>query len=237
MDATQFYLQAQSGCPQGSIISPILTNIYRHTVIDEWFEEIKSTHFSGRAEASRYADDVVFTFEKLHDAERFYNTLPKRLNKYSLEMHIDKSQLITAGHLIAKQAEKEGGKLPTFRFLGFTCYWGKSRKGYWRLKYTSRRDRFSIKLKGMKTFLRKQLNTENAQDLLKQVIRVIRGWINYHGISDNKRRVNQFLHISRRIIFRWFNRLGGKHPLTWERYEKILEAIDFPKDWKTISMF
>jgi RNA-directed DNA polymerase len=225
------------GCPQGSIISPILANIYLHTVIDEWFEEIRCSHLQGRAEIIRYADDIVFTFEKRHDAERFYKALPLRLKKYGLEMHVDKSQLITAGRLAAKEAEKERRRLPTFKFLGFTCYWGKGRTGQWRLKYTSRHDRFAEKLKGMKIFLKKNLNTKNTHELLKQVIRIIRGWMNYHAVSDNQRRVSQFLWVSRRIIFRWFNRRGGKIPLTWIRYEEILKALDFPNQWKTISMF
>jgi RNA-directed DNA polymerase len=225
------------GCPQGSIISPILANIYLHTVIDEWFEEIRCSHLHGRAETIRYADDIVFTFEKRHDAERFYKALSQRLKKYGLEMHVDKSQLITAGRLAAKEAEKERRRLPTFKFLGFTCYWGKGRTGLWRFKYTSRHDRFAEKLKGMKIFLKKNLNTKNTHELLKQVIRIIRGWMNYHAVSDNQRRVSQFLWVSRRIIFRWFNRRGGKIPLKWIRYEEILKALDFPNQWKTISMF
>ena len=146
------------GCPQGSVASPILANVYLHYVIDEWFEEIKTTHLNGKAETIRYADDMVFTFEKQSDAERFYEVLPKRLAKYGLEMHVDKSQMIPAGHVAASKAAKKGNRLPTFNFLGFTCYWGKSKNGYWRLKYTSRRDRFAAKLKGMKKFLHENLN-------------------------------------------------------------------------------
>jgi RNA-directed DNA polymerase len=192
------------GCPQGSIISSILANIYLHHVIDSWFDEIKHNHFRGRAETIRYADDMVFAFSDCLDAERFYSVLPKRLNKFGLEIHADKSQMISAGHLHALKAERNGKRLPTFNFLGFTCYWGKSKRGHWCLKYTSRRDRFSSKLKGMKQLLNKNLNVEDTQEFLKHVISGIRGWINYHGVSDNKRRVNQFLQISRWLIFRWF---------------------------------
>lgn len=226
-----------TGCPQGSIISPILANIYLHSVIDEWFEEIKQTHFRGNADAIRYADDVVFSFERWSDAERFFKVLPNRLNKFGLEMHVDKSQLIPAGHIAASKADKEGNRLPTFKFLGFTCYWGKSKNGYWCLKYTSRKDRFAAKLKGMKTFFKSNLNTKSSQAVLKLAICGIKGWINYHAISNNQRRVSQFLAVSRRIIFRWFNRRGGKHPLTWKRFGDILKAISFPKQWKVISMF
>ena len=225
------------GCPQGSVASPILANVYLHYVIDEWFEEIKTTHLNGKAETIRYADDMVFTFEKQSDAERFYEVLPKRLAKYGLEMHVDKSQMIPAGHVAASKAAKKGNRLPTFNFLGFTCYWGKSKNGYWRLKYTSRRDRFAAKLKGMKKFLHENLNTEDTPALLKTVVRGIKGWINYHGISDNQRRVDQYLKVSSKLIFRWLNRRGRKNTLTWKRFAVIRKAIDFPKQWKTVSMY
>lgn len=180
---------------------------------------------------------MVFTFSDQRDAKRFYKVLPKRLYKFGLEMHEDKSQLIAAGHLHAAKAERNLKRLPTFKFLGFTCYWGKSKNGYWCLKYTSRRDRFTGKLKGMKLFLNKNLNTRDALALLKLVVVGIKGWINYHAISDNERRVSQFLHASRRIIFRWFNRRGGNKRISWETFGRVLKAIEFPTRWKTISMY
>ena len=133
------------GCPQGSIISPILSNIYLHSVIDSWFAEISRSHLQGKAEMVRFADDMVFIFQKSEDAERFYKVLPKRLEKYGLKLHEDKSSLLKSGSKEAKAAEERGERLPTYKFLGFLCYWGKSRNGRWRLKYKSRADRFTGK--------------------------------------------------------------------------------------------
>lgn len=225
------------GCPQGSIVSPILANIFLHHVIDEWFETIRKSHIKGRSELIRYADDLAFTFEHTSEAARFFAVLPKRLGKYGLEMHPEKSRIIPAGHNAASRAHRQGTRLPTFNFLGFTCYWGKSKNGHWRLKCTSRRDRFANKLAGMKKFLRKNLNTRDTTATLKTVIRGIRGWVNYHGISDNARRVNQFLERSKRLILRWINRRGRKRPCTWNRLLQILKALGFPSKWKTVSMF
>jgi group II intron reverse transcriptase/maturase len=225
------------GCPQGSIVSPILANIYLHHVIDEWFEQIKHSHIHGQAELVRFADDMVFVFAQISEAKRFYEALPKRLAKAGLEMHADKSQVIPTGRIAAQRAYQRKERLPTFNFLGFTCYWGKAVKGFWRLKLTSRKDRFAAKLKGMKQYLRENLNTKDTRGVIKTVIRVIKGWVNYHGVSDNQRRVEQFLERSKRIILQWLNRRGGKRRVTWDRLLHALKAMGYPTQWKTVSLF
>lgn len=225
------------GCPQGSIISPTISNIYLHYVIDTWFEEISKSHLEGKTELVRYCDDMVFVFKRKRDAERFYKVLPKRLEKYGLSLHEDKSQLLPSGHEVALQADKYGRRLKTYKFLGFTCYWGKTRKGYWRLKYSSRQDRFTAKLHEIRKYLWDNLNTNNATAVLNTVMRIMKGWINYHGISDNDRRVGGFIHKCKRHLFNWFNRRGRRHPMRWEQFTRILEKINFPNRWKTISMF
>jgi RNA-directed DNA polymerase len=229
-------LQNKEGCPQGSILSPILANIYLHHAVDEWFEEVKHSHLKGSAEEVRYADDLVFCFKTMDDAKRFYEVLPKRLEKYGLEMHMEKSQLLEAGHLAAERASQNGMRLGTFNFLGFTCYWGKTKKGYWRLKYSSRKDRFTTKLKGLREYLRGNLNTRDTLGTLRVVVRVVTGWLNYHSISDNGRRVSSFIEESRKIIYRWFNRRGSKK-MDWTTCGRILEEINFPRRCKTKSMF
>jgi RNA-directed DNA polymerase len=230
-------LPSELGCPQGSVVSPTLANIYLHDVVDVWFDGIKQSHVEGKAELIRYADDMVFVFQKKRDAERFYEVLPKRLNKYGLTLHEEKSQLIESGHTACERAHRRKERMPTYYFLGFTCYWGKSKRGYWRLKYTSRRDRFTTKLKGLKEYLRKQLTTRDTQSVLEHVVRVVKGWINYHGISDNQRRVKSFIEESQRILFNWNNRRGRKNPMNWKKFSRILEEIDFPRSWRTVSMF
>lgn len=225
------------GCPQGSIISPILSNIYLHYVVDVWFSGIGNTHMKGKTAEVRYADDMVFIFEDKHDAERFFEVLPKRLNKFGLELHLDKSQLIESGNKAAARADMNGTRLAIYKFLGFVCYWGKAKKGFWRLKYASRGDRFRATLNRFKTFLVENRNTENTNRFLKRVIKAVKGWINYHAISDNGGCVWTFINRCKRILFKWFNRRGGKRRMNWERFTNILKEINFPETWKTKSMF
>ena len=224
------------GCPQGSIVSPILANIYLHHVIDSWFSAISKSHMKGRADMVRFADDMVFVFQRKDDAERFYQVLPKRLQKFGLELHVDKSSMIRSGRWPAKEAEKRGERLPTYKFLGFTCYWGKSRKGQWRLKYKSRSDRFATKLKGLRKYLKENRNVK-TNTVLERVKKVVIGWVNYNAISDNQRRVNSFILLSKRALFSWINRKGGKRKITWERFGKLMKEINYPQNFKTTSMF
>lgn len=224
------------GCPQGSIISPILSNIYLHHVIDSWFAEIRKSHLKGRADMVRFADDMVFVFQFKEDAEKFYKVLPKRLEKYGLKLHEDKSSMIRSGSQAAEEADKRGERLPVYKFLGFVCYWGKSRNGWWRLKYKSRPDRFAGKLKGLRKYLKESLS-ERTDKVLERVKRIVGGWVNYHAISDNQRRVSSFIWLSKRALFGWINRKGGKRKMNWDRFGKLMKQVNYPLNFRTTSMF
>jgi len=224
------------GCPQGSIISAVLSNVYLHYVIDDWFEEIKKTHIKGKAEEVRFADDMVFVFQNKMDAERFYKVLPKRLEKFGLEMHEGKSSIIPSGRTAAVEAHESGKRLPTYKFLGFVCYWGQSRNGDWRLKYKSRPDRLHAKLNGLRKYLKENLN-QKTQTVMKHVNRVVKGWTNYYAISDNQRRVYSFIITCKHALFQWRNRKGGQRKLNWKQFSALLKATKFPERFKTTSMF
>lgn len=191
----------------------------------------------GRTAEVRYADDMVFVFQDKRDAERFFKALPKRLNKFGLELHLDKSQLIESGNKAAARAYGNGVRLGIYKFLGFVCYWGRAKNGSWRLKYASRGDRFRATLKRVKAFLKENLNTESTSSLLKRLMQKMRGWINYHAISDNGGCVWKFINRCTRMLFTWFNRRGGKRRMNWKRFGHILKEINFPETWKTKSMF
>jgi RNA-directed DNA polymerase len=224
------------GCPQGSITSPIISNIYLHHVIDSWFEETKNHYLKGAADMVRFADDMVFVFQSENDAERFYKTLPKRLEKFGLKLHAEKSSVIKSGAKHAIEAERNNGRLKTYKFLGFTCYWGKSRSGKWRLKYKSRSDRLAKTLKGLRSFLWQNL-AEKTHIVIERVKRRVVGWANYHMISDNQKQVSSFIHWSKRILFAWINRKGGNRKMNWSSFSNLLKRLKYPEYFKTVSMF
>lgn len=217
------------GVPQGAVCSPILANIFLHHVLDEWFTTINKSHFGGGGALIRFADDAVFFFRTMRDGERFFKVLPKRLAKFGLTMHEMKSRLLPSGATVAKRLAQAGERIPTFAFLGFTCYWDLSRKGtFWRLKFKSRSDRMRNVLKRIKAHLTKSRNTSNVQKLMRDVYAVMRGWFNYHAISDNQRRLRGFYHAIRRLIYHWCRRRGSGRTGAWERAERIMAATGLP---------
>lgn len=228
----------ERGSPQGSILSPILANVYLHHVIDEWFATISQTHFQGRTWEVRYADDMVFVFERLCEAEAFYRVLDKRLGRYGIELHRDKSHLWPSGTKAAARAHTREQRLPTHQFLGFTCYWGLAKnKRFWRLKLKSRSDRKGAKLKGMRQFLRDNINAPNTPAVVAQVVAGVRGWVNYHAVSDNQKAVSGFIEVSKRILFHWFSRRGGKRRMTWPKFQKLLVKVGYPTVPRLISLY
>lgn len=168
-------VQNKIGCPQGSIISPILSNIYLHYVIDNWFKQISTSHIQGQCFQIRYADDMVFLFENYNEAERFFKVLPLRLEKYGPSIHLEKSQIIPSGRYAALKSHNQKNRLPIYKFLGFICYWGISRnRKFWILHLKSRNDRICKKLQGMKEFLWKE-RAGNTRFVLAKVLAILRG--------------------------------------------------------------
>ena len=120
-------LYPDTGTPQGGVISPLLANIYLHEVLDVWFEQVVKPRMGGSVFLIRYADDFVIGFSEKADALRVQKVLAQRFTKYGLELHPDKTRLVRFG-----SPNRRGGPPPeTFDFLGFTHFWGRTRRGKW----------------------------------------------------------------------------------------------------------
>jgi hypothetical protein len=140
----------ETGTPQGGVISPLLANIYLHEVLDVWFEREIKPRLAGRGLLVRYADDLVLLFEQERDTRRVMEVLPKRLGKFGLQMHPDKTRLV---RFTRPQQRPEGGQQAfsgpeSFDFLGFTHYWGTSWKGRWVVKRRTAKSRCQGRRKG-----------------------------------------------------------------------------------------
>jgi group II intron reverse transcriptase/maturase len=209
----------EQGTPQGGCISPMLSNIYLHTVLDEWFAGEVKPRLKGRAFLTRFADDFVMGFELESDARRVWEVLPKRFGKYGLALHPDKTRLLDFRS--PAQAREPG----TFQFLGFTHYWGTSRHGHSVLKRKTAKDRLARTLTRMEQWCKKYRHLPMLVQH-RALNQKLRGHYGYFGITGNFRCLNQVLERTRRIWFRWLcRRTRGGRGMTWERFGVLTESI------------
>ena len=180
------------GTPQGSVISPILANVFLHYVFDLWANQWRKRSARGSVIMVRYADDFVVGFQDRGDAERFLRELRSRFERFGLQLHPDKTRLIEFGRYAAERRAEHGlGKPETFNFLGFTHYCGTTRKGMFTIKRKSIAKRMRAKLQEIKQRLRQRMH-EAVVDVGGWLRSVVQGWFNYHAVPGNSVCLNQF---------------------------------------------
>lgn len=227
------------GSPQGSILSPLLANIYLHYVHDEWFVQLNKERFSGAAHMVRYADDVLFTFNGMGEADAFHKLLVARLDVFGLTVNADKTRIIPCGSRIARSYAKTGKSMPTFSFLGFLHVWGQSKNRkrneiFWRMKRRTDPARFRKKLAEIKIHL---MQRRHYKGLILYTISIVRGYLNYFAVNDNMHRIKLFLNAVKRLLFRALNRRSEKKSYSWERFQKVLDLSSFPKSSVLVNLF
>jgi RNA-directed DNA polymerase len=211
------------GTGQGSVISPLLANLYLHYVLDLWAERWRRREASGDMIIVRYADDVVVGFEHEADAGRFLDAMRARFEEFSLSLHPDKTRLIEFGrHAAAERVRRGLGKPETFTFLGFTFICGKSRGGKFLIHRKSRRDRVRARLEDIKAELRRRMHGSIREqgEWLKQVVA---GFFNYHAVPTNVRTLVAFRYHVTDLWRRTLRRRGQKHRMTWARIGKLAD--------------
>jgi len=216
---------SEKGTGQGSVISPLLSNVYLHYVFDLWAERWRRHEATGDMIIVRFADDIVVGFEHETDARRFWEAMRKRLEEFSLSLHPDKTRLIEFGRFAAARRAQRGlGKPETFKFLGFVFICGRTRKGKFQLKRKSRRDRMRAKLSAVKEELRRRMH-QWIPEQGRWLAQVIRGYFAYHAVPTNFSALSAFRHYVMRLWLRTLRRRSQKDNLTWERITKL--ANDF----------
>jgi RNA-directed DNA polymerase len=204
-----------NGCPQGSVISPILANIYLHHVVDKWFKEVVKLRCTGEAYLCRMADDFIAAFRYKEDAEKFYNTLGMRLEKFGLEVAKEKTRIVKFTRF-----KKELGA--RFTFLGFEFQWKLSRKGK---DYIAKRTSPKKMTKSLKAF--KIWCKENRNNRIRKIVDMVnsklRGYFNYYGLRGNSKSINIFYKVATEILYKWLNRRSQRKSFNFEEFNEKMK--------------
>ena len=212
-----------AGTPQGGIVSPILSNIYLHYVLDEWFQEAVKPRLAGRAVMCRYADDWVCAFQYREDAERFYRVLPKRLGRYELQVEPNKTKIVRFSRFHPSRERSR-----TFTFLGFEFYWFADRQGTTRVRRRTAPSSQRKALERMKGWLKANRHLPKRQ-YFAMLKRKLIGHYNYFYVNGNSRAVWGFYGITIECARKWLNRRSQRRSYTWAKFNRVLAYVGIPK--------
>ncbi len=219
----------EAGSPQGGVVSPILANVFLHYVLDEWFEHEVQPRLRGRAFLIRYADDFVIGLTREDDARRVMEVLPKRFEKYGLTVHPDKTRLIkfqspSTDKLPSESPDERPG---TFDLLGFTHYWGRSRKGNWVVKRKTSASRFTRAVRTMAQWCR----LHRHDSIVAQhhtLCQKLRGHNAYYGITGNSTSLSRFREEVKLVWRKWLRRRKRGDRGAWTWFNRVLARYPLP---------
>jgi group II intron reverse transcriptase/maturase len=220
---------SERGTPQGSILSPLLSNIYLHYALDVWFSRRIKKQCQGEAYYFRFADDFLACFQYKGDAEHFKSALSSRLKGFGLELAKEKTRCIEFGRFARESARKRGQKPKEFTFLGFTHYCGKTRRGSFKVKRRTSRKKFGQSIAKFTEWARRSRCFLRKAEMLRQAKIRVTGHLSYYAITDNSDKCTSYLHHVTRILFKWLNRKSQRKTYTWEGYLQALEWAGWPK--------
>ena len=218
----------EAGSPQGGVLSPLLANVYLHEVLDTWFERMVKPCMHGGSFLIRYADDAVMVFEKEEDARRVLEVLPKRFGKYGLTLHPEKTRLVAFRQPPKRRDSNGDGPGPgTFDLLGFTHYWGLSRRGHWVIRRKTASSRLSRALKRIGVWCRVNRHRPPAEQRLRLSMKLL-GHYGYYGITGNMRSIEWFRRQVEHIWRKWLGRRSAKGRMNWARFALFLDRFPLP---------
>jgi RNA-directed DNA polymerase len=219
-----------AGSPQGGVISPLAANVYLHYVLDVWFRQEVQPRLNGDAHLIRYADDFVILFTHEEDARRVMEVLPKRFGKYGLTLHPEKTRLIPFRRPPCKTdggVDDRDDQPGTFDLLGFTHYWGRTRRGGWAVMRKTATKRLSRAVRSIAQWCRDHRHSPVCEQHVT-LSQKVRGHYAYYGITGNARALQWFLLAVHRAWRKWLNRRNRLREMTWDRFNRLLKRYRLP---------
>ena len=213
------------GTPQGGVISPMLSNIFLHHVLDDWFVKQVKPRIQGRCFIIRYADDFIIGFEKEEDAHKVMKVLSKRFGKYGLEINEDKTTLIPFKNPGRKSADEPENK--SFDFLGFTFYWSKSRRGYWVIKKKTAKKRLARFMRSLWHWCRNNRHLP-LKEQYGAICAKLRGYYQYFGVICNYKALAAVYEYAQKAWRYWLSRRSHKGWICWDKFQIIKSKFKFP---------
>jgi len=218
--------RSDTGTPQGGVISPLLANIYLHEILDKWFVKEVAPRLWNFAFLVRFADDFVIVCESEHDARRVLDVLHKRMGRYGLTLHPEKTKLVD---FRCPPPKGMGGPRPgTFDFLGFTHYWGRSRKGRPTVKRKTAKSRFSRVLKRCNEWCRRHRHRP-VKWQWRKLSQALQGHDAYYGITGNAKALTALRNWVERIWRKWLNRRSRTAGMIWQKFKRLLSRYPLPR--------